>query len=165
MDNIEWIIAFIAFSLLVYPIMQMIPSEKEKRQVALRQAAMAKGLRIEVRHPKLIQTQINDYPNIMRCVGYGLPLKATSLDRKYTAIRCESDPEGWFWLEGIRPLAAHMHNMLPLYRQAPAYCLAIEQGLRGSSIFFIDSGKNCNIDEIYDFLEQLNLLISIESEK
>lgn len=159
MEHIEWIIAVMVFAMLVYPIIQMIPSEKQKRQVALRQTAMAKGIRVQVRYPKLIQNYINEHPEILRSVAYFLPVKETSLDKKCIAVKSDTDPEGWFWLDGIRPHPSIMLEMLPLYRTMPDYCLAIEQGPHGSAIFLLDTLKTCNIEEIFTSLEELNALV------
>jgi len=162
MEHIELIIAVMVFAMLVYPIMQMIPSEKQKRQVALRQAAMAKEIRVQVRYPRLTQSYINDHPEFLRTVAYFLQVKKTRLDKKFTAIKSDSDPEGWFWLDGIRPHPSVMLEMLPIYRNLPDYCLAVEQGPHGSAVFFADTHQDANADEIYNSLAKLNEPIVIE---
>lgn len=159
MGYIEWIIATVVLGMLVYPVLQMVPSEKQKRQIALRQAAMAKGIRVQIRHPKLIQTQFNEHPEILRSVAYHLPVKETCLKKYFTAVRSAKDSEGWFWINGIRPPAATMLEMLPIYNTMPSYCLAIEQSPHGSTLFFLDTLQSCDVDEILTSLEKLNTLI------
>lgn len=158
MAYIGWIIAIIVIGMMAYPILQIIPNDQQKRQVAFRQAAMQRGLHIQIRHPELPPALTDEYSSVTRCAAYFKPAQ-TTLASLYTALRSNNDNE-WFWLNDRRPPAETLSRMLVLYKELPGYCLAVEQNAAGTTLFLIDSLPVDRIDELENALDKLNMLIS-----
>ncbi len=158
MAYISWIIAAVVLGMLVYPFLQLIPNKQQKRQVAFRQAAIQKGIHIQIRHPELPAAVAVEYPALVHSAAYFKPAKSKLLNN-HIAIRSNNDHE-WFWLNDRRPPAEIMSKMLPLYQKMPEACLAIEQNPDGSTMFLQDALELDQISIIEDALNKLNVLIS-----
>lgn len=158
MAYIGWLIAAVVLGMLVYPFLQLIPNKQQQRQVAFRQAAIQKGIHIQIRHPELPATLANEYSPLVHCAAYFKPAK-TSLTNTYIALRSNTDNE-WFWLNDRRPPAAIMAKMLIAYKELPAFCLAVEQNPDGSTLFLQDGLPLDQIAKVDDALNKLNVLIS-----
>jgi hypothetical protein len=144
--------------MMAYPILQIVPSAQQKRQIAFRQAALAKGINIQIRQPELPAVLADQYPDIRHCAAYFKPAKSV-LEKNYIALRSNTDKQ-WFWLNDQRPPAALMPKMLAMYAEVPEFCLALEQNAAGSTLFLLDSlelEKTALLDET---LNKLNTLIS-----
>lgn len=158
MDYIGWLIAAIVLGMLTYPFLQLIPDKRQKRQVAFRQAAMQKGINIQIRHPDLPPALASQYPALLQCAAYYKPEKSL-LTNNYIAVRSNNNND-WFWLNERRPHADTLLKMLALYQELPAFCLAIEQNATGSTLFLQDAMEPGQIDAVEDALNKLNALIS-----
>lgn len=159
MAYIGWIIALLVLGMLAYPILQIIPSEGQKRQVAFRQAAMRKNIRIQIRHPEMAEGLASQYPDLNRCAAYFKPCESP-LNQAFVAVRSNTDQE-WFWINDRRPPAAMMNRMLQAYREVPDFCLAIEQSQAGSTLFLLDSLPLEKVDAVEKALDRLNSTIAI----
>jgi hypothetical protein len=158
MAYIGWLIAVLVLGTLVYPFLQLIPSKQQQRQIAFRQAAIQKGIHIQIRHPELPAEIANEYSALVHCAAYFKPAK-TTLSNTYIALRSNTDNE-WFWLNDRRPPAAIMAKMLILYKELPAFCLSVEQTPDGSTVFLRDGLPLDQITNVEDALNKLNALIS-----
>lgn len=138
-----------------YPLIMLVPTPREKVRIALRQAAMSKGIKIEVRRPVLPEKLKNPYDHLGKAVGYGLPAQNYLLKQKHTALR-NPDTDEWFWLDGCRPPAHIMQTLLDIYSQLPDYCLAVEQSRDGSMIFLVENFSTEQLDAIHTSLTKLN---------
>ena len=157
MAYIGWIIALLVLGMLAYPILQIIPSEGQKRQIAFRQAAMRKGINIQIRHPEMPAELATQYPDMNRCAAYFKPCDST-LTQAFVAVRSNTDKE-WFWINDRRPPAAMMTRMLPAYQEVPDFCLAIEQSQAGTTLFLLDSLPVEQIEALENTLGRLNSII------
>lgn len=158
MTYISWIIALVVMGMVLAPILHIIPTRQQKNQTAFRQAALGRGLLIEVRQPKLPPALASQYGNIGRCVGYGKHAHNT-LNNSYIALKSNNDRQ-WFWLNDQRPPAAMMGKMLAVYQDLPDFCLAVEQGPTGTTLFLVDNLGLDRLDLLEATLDKLNTLIS-----
>lgn len=158
MAYIGWIIALLVLGMLAYPILQIIPSEGQKRQVAFRQAAMHKGLLVQIRQPEIPAELASQYPAINHCAGYFKPC-SSNLRQTIVALRSNNDRE-WFWINNRRPPAAIMARLLALYADAPDFCHAIEQSAAGTTLFLIDTQEPAQLEPLEALIDQLNRAIT-----
>ena len=154
---IGWIITAVVLGMLAYPILQIIPSAAQKRQMLLRQAAQQKGLRIQTRPPKLPDALASQYPQLMTCVGYCLPLTQATHATTTLAIRGH-DTDTWLWLHE-QPSSTQMAAQLHRYQALPTFILAVAQSPLGSTIFWQERGDVTLIDGVHNQLQQLNNLL------
>lgn len=155
----QWVIVVIVFSLLLYPVMQLIPSEKQKRQVTFRQAAMRLGIRLQVRHPNLPANFLGEHPELLRTIGCHLPVKESSLTDRFTAIRKNSSGE-WEWIGYSLPPESIRLPLLALSASIPAPALALEIAPGGASLFVDDTHPMATAEETAALLAQLNQVIT-----
>ena len=158
MAYVGWVIALLVLGMLAYPILQLVPSEGQKRQVAFRQAALRKGINIQIRQPEMPPELASQYPDMHRCAAYFKPCNS-SLNQAFVAVRSNNDRE-WFWINDRRPPASMMARLLPAYESVPGFCQAIEQSQAGTALFLIDNLPLEQVDILENTLTQLNRVIS-----
>ena len=158
MAYLGWIIGAIVIGMMAFPILQFIPNEKQKRQMAFRQAALRKGINIQMRHPELPKALALEYEGLAQCTAYFKP-QQSSLNANYVAVRSNNSEE-WFWINERRPPAAMMAKMLHLYAELPHFCEAIEQNASGSTVFLHDYIEPEMVELLENTLNKLNVLIS-----
>jgi hypothetical protein len=158
MAYLGWIIGAIVLGMMTFPVLQFVPSKNQKRQMAFRQAALRKGINIQMRHPDLPKALASEYPELERCTAYFKPQPST-LNANYVAVRSNNGEE-WFWINERRPPAAMMAKMLHLYAELPRFCEAIEQNSSGSTVFLHDHIELNMIVPLENTLNKLNVLIS-----
>lgn len=160
---IGWIIALVVLGMLAYPILQLVPSKRQRLQVQLRQLATQKGIRIQISQPQIPAALAGQYDDLRFCVAYLLPLPPQQhcrLQQSYLALRSHNEENGWFWPNQQRPEARLMEAMLEAYRQLPGSCQAVSQGSAGSAIYWRENGDAKTISELHQQLQALNQLIS-----
>lgn len=158
MNWVPWLILVIVMGMLAYPIMMIVPTKGQKRLIALRSAVASQGIEIEVRNPKLAPELRSDYAHMERCVAYRLRCFDTVLNQNFIALRGNHSGD-WFWLNKTRPPARLVEKLLPVYRDLPDYCKAVEQGPSGSAVFVREAFPPEEAKTLYALLTKLNQTI------
>jgi hypothetical protein len=157
-NYLGWLLLIVVLGLITYPIVLLVPSKQQKQLMTLRQAAIGRGLRIQIRPPKLPDALQSQYPDLPRTAAYLLPEPHSRLTTRYLAVR-SNQPDEWFWLDKNRPPAALMQAMLDLYKTLPDYCLAVEQGNQGSALFVRERFGEQELDKLCQLLTKLNQML------
>ncbi len=158
-DYIGWVVAALAIGMVAWPILHIIPSPAQKKQIAFRSKARELGIEVQIRQPTLPPELDNQYQPLRLSVGYFLVDHDSRLDKSYTALRSQNDDNEWFWL-GARPHIEQMPHLLSAYRQLPRYVQAVEQHGAGSTLFWREHGDISGIETIHENLTNLNKLIN-----
>lgn len=158
-DYIGWIIAALSMGMVAWPILQMVPSAAQKRQMAFRTHAKGLGIHIQMRRPELPPQLTGQYQQLIGCVAYHLPDFDSQLNGTYTALRSQNEKGQWFWVHA-RPHVSWLEKMLPAYQAIADNVLAIEQSRAGTTIFWRETGEVEAVDAIFQQLESLNQLIT-----
>jgi len=151
-----WIIAIVLLvaGSIVYPLLQIIPSKKQKQQMVFRQAAQKRGLKIQMRHPTLPHALINEYSHLSQTVGYSKMCEA-KLHQSFVALKSNT-PNEWFWINNQRPPANLIKPLLNSFEALPRFCFAVEQNGLGSTVFIKDALDIESLDELDKALTTLN---------
>lgn len=159
MSFLVWIIAAVCIGMIAYPLMQIVPSGQQKQQIALRQYAMTKGLKVQIKKPDLPKEMQQQIDALMRCVSYFKAADNNALSSTYLAVRTQYHDD-WYWLDGRRPEAEVLANILEYFQSIPDFIPAIELSRAGSSLYWAEQGSNDDIDEIVHILSNLNSKLS-----
>ena len=157
-DYIGWIIGAVALGMAAWPILHLVPSAAQKRQIAFRSKAQSLGIRIHLGRIKLPKELNSQYSHIESATCYFLPELDNALTGTFTAIRSQNSHREWFWIHQ-RPEARWIEKMLPIYQQLPDFILAVEQSRNGSAIYWQEKGDPDIINEVNNHLIQLNQLL------
>lgn len=147
--NGGWIafgIIVITLGLMTYPILQLIPNDRQKKQLALRQAAMKLGFQIQIRHPHLDERLDALYEDLKKTVAYSLP-QETGLEGTFTAIRSVTYEGQWFWLNEKFPDLSSFDKFLETTPKLPKQVLAVEF-TQPAITFFIKEDSYVKTEEI-----------------
>lgn len=159
-DYVGWIIAAICLGMVVWPILHIIPSKTQKRQIAFRQAAIKKGIQVQIRTPELPRQLASQQDQLTMSVAYHLPAIHCQLTSTYTAIRSHNNKQEWLWLK--RQPNSGLQDYINAYAKLPEYILAVEQSASGTTLFWREKGDIIIVDTIFEYLTTLNLLITKE---
>lgn len=152
-----WIIAAIGIGMVVWPILHIIPSKTQKRQIALRQAAFAKGIHVQIRSPELPKQLRSQQDPLTKSIAYHLSASQSQLTSSFTAIRSHNNRQEWLWLK--EQPSARLPSFIKAYAELPEYILAVEQNASGTAIFWRENGDISRIDDIFNYLKKLNEII------
>ena len=158
-DYIGWIISAVVLGMAAWPILHMVPSTAQKRQIAFRIKAQNLGIQIKLHHPDLPHQIKSQYSDLNTAVTYFLPEHDSQLRGAFIAIRSINSDNEWFWLDES-PDGKWMEKMLPVYQQLPSYILAVEQSQAGTSLFWQERGEETRIEEIYQQLKNCNQILA-----
>ncbi|NRB41583.1 MAG: hypothetical protein HRU20_24450 [Pseudomonadales bacterium] len=156
---IGWIIGAICVGMAVWPILHLVPSTAQKRQMAFRAKAQELAIQVQIRRPHLPPELKSQYHDVATSTAYYLPNFDSKLKGSFTAIRSQNAPYDWFWIHQ-RPTAQWMTKMLPIYQQLPDNILAVEQYAAGSTVFWREQGDINTVLEIHIQLQRLNDLLN-----
>lgn len=152
-NYIPWILAIIVFGMLSYPILQIVPSKEQKIRIKLRQYALIKGMKVQVRHVALPTEIENTHRELCNTVAYQLPVINDRLGTSL-AIRSLNNSNEWFWPDQNRPKTCYIEKLLELYQGLPDYILAVEHSPCGHSFFWHEHGTEETIDKIKHNLQE-----------
>lgn len=151
-EYLPWAFALLVFGMMAWPIMQLMPTDAQKRRIAIRQQAVDAGLSVSLEKIHLPDALAESYRHLETAVNYRLE-QHTGLRKRLIAIRSNRDKSQWFWLEGLRPDTGLIENLLEQYQQLPLCVDAIEHGPRGHSIFWHEQTAQLSAPEIKALLE------------
>lgn len=157
-DYVGWIISAVVLGMAAWPILHMVPSTVQKRQIAFRIKAQGLGIQVKLQRPELPQELKSQYHNLNTAVAYFLPEYDSKLKGSFVAMKSNNQATEWFWLDRS-PEAKWMNKMLPSYQQLPSYILAIEQSQAGTSLYWNERGEIESIDDVFAALKQCNQLL------
>ena len=155
MSWLPWAIAAIVIGMLAFPILQIIPSHKQRAVIKLRQLAIGHSIKVNLRQPNIDKNLFHNYPELSHTVAYSLPIES-QLRSSHQAIR--SAEHGWLWQKPL-PTAKIMQQINDLEANIPDFIQALEITSAGSTIFWNEHGDNETIDGILKVLSELNQLI------
>ena len=157
MDNnlIVWFILFFVFSMLLYPIVQIIPSTRLRNKISLREYTVSLGIRIDVRSPKIEKDLDILYGDLIATVGYHLEYHNHVYQKRHTALRSLKH-DNWFWINDSQPPVWLIEKLQAAYQTLPTFIEAVEHGPNGTTIFCRESQSKEDVDRIYAVLKSLN---------
>lgn len=157
-DYIGWIIGAIVLGMAAWPIMHIVPSAAQKRQIAFRIKAQSLGMQVQLRRTKLPQELKSQYQHIETATCYFLPELDSELDGTFTAIRSQNAHREWFWIHQ-HPTAQWINKMLVIYDALPDNILAVEQSRNGSAIYWYEKGELEAVTDVFERLQEMNKIL------
>lgn len=151
-EYLPWLFVLLVFGMMAWPILQLMPSDGQKRRVVIRQQAKDAGLVVSIEKIKLPEALADSYRHLDNAVNYRLEQR-TGLRKRLIAIRSNRDKSQWFWLEGLRPETHLIEPLLEQYQRLPTCIDAIEHGPNGHSIFWLEQSAQLNVTEIKALLQ------------
>lgn len=152
------LIALVALSLVLGPVMMLRPNPAQKRKEQLRSLARAKGIHFSMRNlPR--QADENSSPEAIP-VYFFAPKKQQNAGN-WLLMRTNYQHEihlfGWWaWQGELRPTASEMavlNQFLPLL---PESVKAVSGGGQGVSVYWTEAGGEAVLHKIIPLLESLN---------
>lgn len=157
-DYLPWILGLLGLGMMAYPIIQFMPSDRQKLQIKLRQQAYEKGLQVKLKSIDLPKELKDSYRNLDACVAYHLSAPSV-FTKTHTALRSNNDTTQWFWV-GQRPKPALMQQLLDEYEKLPIVIKAVQHNAAGHSLFWQEQVDVMSIDEVASTLARLDKLFS-----
>lgn len=150
----------IAMGVVLYPVMQLMPSGRQRQQQKLREVALKAGIQIKIRQPELPEALIATYKGIHDTVAYSLGyFEDHCIDGTFTALRSQLSDNQWIWLNDRFPGGDLLTRIQPLLADLPAFIRAIELAPHQVSIFWNECGEARDIEVIREQLENLHQLL------
>ena len=151
-EYLPWFFALLVFGMMAWPIMQLMPTDAQKRRIAIRQQAADAGLTVSLEKIHLPEALAESYRHLDNAINYRLEHR-TGLRKRLIAIRSNRDKSQWFWLEGLRPDTHLLERLLEQYQQLPLCIDAIEHGPNGHSVFWHEQSAKLSAEQIKALLE------------
>lgn len=149
-------IILLAMGMVAWPILQMMPTERQKEQIKLRQEAGKLGYQIRFKHVDLPSEIADQNARINRMPLYVIPKKLPALSSKqFLAVRSETT-QSWFWPSADKPSAAMCETLNELYLNLPKQVLAVEHDGAGTGVFYTEFGGLETLEAIKPLIESLN---------
>lgn len=155
---LPWLLGLLVLGMMAYPILQFMPTERQKRQIKMRQEAYTKGLTVKLRPLDLPKELTDSYRHMNSCVAYQLAVP-TVFTKSHTALRSNNDESQWFWV-GDRPQPALMQQLLDEYNKLPNVIKAVQHNAAGHSLFWQEQVDSMSIEEVAETLKHFETLFS-----
>ncbi len=147
-------IILITLGMMAYPLLQFMPTDREKHQQQLRQEALKQGLQVQIRSPDIDDGLKETYASLKNTVAYFLP-KETHLPGTYCAVRSINHTGRWFWTHNKQPDGKILEQLQSILAELPDDFKAIEIGRAGVAVFWCESNDNLSIKRIKEWLSLL----------
>ncbi|MCB1692900.1 MAG: hypothetical protein KDI19_09045 [Pseudomonadales bacterium] len=157
--------------LIVAPIIRILPSRRQKEQMALRRTASSNGLTVELTHiddpdpdpEKYLSNTGRPLPRVMAVIAYRKPVKKPAEWRRIPAVdwcvvrrqggKATGLPEGWDW---DVPLPAHANTKLASFvvgalTTLPDDAVKVEERSWIVSVYWNERGGVEGLNAIIDF--------------
>lgn len=157
-DYLPWILGLLGLGMMAYPIIQFMPSDRQKLQIKLRQEAYEKGLQVKLKAIELPKELKDSYRNLDACVAYHLSVPSV-FKKTHTALRSNNDESQWFWIDN-RPKPALLEQLLAEYEKLPTVIKAVQHTAAGHSLYWQEQVAAMSIDEVASTLKHLDTLFS-----
>lgn len=143
-----YLIIFCALALIVGPMLAILPSPAQRRQMQLRQQAMAKGLRVQLcALPQTRQAKVLREAKLQGALYRREWLQKVPPDCPASPLTCIRSPRGIEWLGDLA------HPRTDLLQQGllalPEDILALEYSTAGLGCFWLEAG-DAEVIEIID---------------
>ena len=149
-------IALLCMGMAAWPIMQLIPSERQKQIIALRQLASRLGFTVEIKPAELPDALAKQYP-LQGCALYVLQQKQSRLPHTpLLALRSKRD-DTWFWLDK-NPPAALIEPLQMAYQALPANIVALQHQSHGTGVYFDERGDQQLLESLKQQLADINAI-------
>jgi hypothetical protein len=143
----------LCFGMVLFPILKLVPNQRQKERLKLRQAALQRGFKIDVRTPDIDNALKSQY-NLVGQVVYRIT--SESMETPYVlALRSNNNGE-WFWVNNKNPNAALMEKLQTIYEQLPEKIIAVEHSQAGSGVCFDEMGDIEQLQTLETVLNKLN---------
>ena len=147
-------IALLCIGMAAWPIMQLIPSERQKEIIAIRQLAMRLGFKVEIKQPDLPKALEQQFIFSGKAL-YLIAQKQKQLNHTpLLALRSKHSGE-WFWLEN-NPPARLIEPLQKAYQKLPDSIFAVEHQSYGTGVYFNERGDEAALEQLKQTIIQIN---------
>lgn len=143
----------LCFGMALFPILKLVPSQRQKQMMKIRQSALQQGFKIDVRTPEIDSALKSEY-DLTGQVVYRLP--SEEMNTQYILALRSNNNEEWFWVNDKRPNPALMESLTDLYSQLPEKIIAVEHSQAGSGVCFDERGDPEQLKLLTEILTKLN---------
>lgn len=152
-----WLVVFIVVALILAPVMWMMPSPAQKRQIRLRERARVLGLMVNIVDlPQTHREKIRKVPK-QQGVSYSLRIARQKGRQRPNWFVWREEPQGEPDTEDKPPQA--ILEQLPLLReQMPADMVGVESNELGYSAYWREYGDSDKVDAIAALLQRVREL-------
>ena len=146
----SYFIIFVILAIVVGPVMWLMPSAKQKQQMALREYALKQGLQIKICDlPQSRRKQVRKEAAI-KGVVYRLPLVTNKPLTMTSVYLLKKTEEGTEW-QGEPPKGLQEHFEIAL-KQCPSSAVGVELSTAGVACYWSEVGGDNAVDQIKSVL-------------
>jgi len=154
---LTWLIVFVVVAMVLAPVMWMMPSPAQKRQVIMRERARKLGLMVNIVDlPQSHRAKTRKEPT-EKGVSYSLRIARQKGQQRPHWFVWREDPEGEPAAADAVP-AAVVENLQALRAQMPADMVGLESNETGYSAYWRERGDSAAVDTIAALLGDVRQL-------
>ena len=174
-----WLLIIFILALIIGPILVLIPSTRQKEQIAFRNEAKSRGISVELCTIEDPNPDPDSYLSatgkrldpVIKCIAYRISRKRPLHWRRVARIswklvqtqdaRLADLPAGWKWHEPSNELAEVLRQALAReLNRLPDDVIAVDESNYFVSVYWREKGGSDALEGVCSFLEQLALVDS-----